>query len=261
MTPLLIAMAIGPHLAWKRGDLRAAMQRLWVAFAAAAVVVLGGLWMAGFTPVLAILGLGLAAWIAAGVLAEWAERVRLFRLPAGDSLRRAAGLPRAAYGMTLAHFGMAVLVAGVSASAFEQETIETLRPGEHITVAGYELRLREVLRVPGPNFTAEEAVIEVRRDGVVLDTMHPQRRLFTVQRMTTAVTAIRTGLAADLYLALGEGDDATGWTVRAYHKPIVSWIWLGAVVMALGGVVSLTDRRWRVGAAARRPAGLPVAAE
>ena len=261
MTPLLIAMAIGPQLAWKRGDLRAAMQRLWVAFAAAAAVVLGGLWMAGFTPVLAILGLGLAAWIAAGVLAEWAERVRLFRIPVRDSLRRAAGLPGAAYGMTLAHFGMAVLVAGVSASAFEQERIETLRPGEHIAVAGYELTLREVRRVPGPNFTAEEAVIEVRRDGAVIDTMHPQRRLFTVQRMTTAVTAIRTGLGADLYLALGEGDDATGWTVRAYHKPIVSWIWLGALVMALGGVVSLTDRRWRVGVAARRPAGLPAAAE
>ena len=142
-----------------------------------------------------------------------------------------------------------------------QERIETLRPGEHIAIAGYDLALREVRRVPGPNFIADEAVIEVRRNGTVIDEMHPQRRLFTVQRQSTALTAIRSSLVADLYLALGEGDDQTGWTVRAYHKPIVSWIWLGAVIMALGGVVSLTDRRWRVGVAARKPAALPAAAE
>jgi len=261
MVPALVAMAVGPLLAWKRGDLAAALQRLWVAFAAAAVVVLVGLYLAGFKPVLAVLGLGLAAWVAAGVLSEWAERVRLFRLPLGESWRRARGLPRASYGMSLAHFGVAVMVAGVAASAFEQERIENLRPGEHIAIAGYELRLREVRTVPGPNFIADEAVMEVRRGGVVLDEMLPQRRMFTVQQQTTALTAIRSGLAADLYLALGEGDAATGWTVRAYHKPLVSWIWLGALVMALGGVVSLTDRRWRLGVAARRPAAVPAAAE
>ena len=261
MVPALVAMAVGPLLAWKRGDLAAALQRLWVAFAAAAVVVLVGLYLAGFKPVLAVLGLGLAAWVAAGVLSEWAERVRLFRLPLGESWRRARGLPRASYGMSLAHFGVAVMVAGVAASAFEQERIENLRPGEHIAIAGYELRLREVRTVPGPNFIADEAVMEVRRGGVVVDEMLPQRRMFTVQQQTTALTAIRSGLAADLYLALGEGDAATGWTVRAYHKPLVSWIWLGALVMALGGVVSLTDRRWRLGVAARRPAAVPAAAE
>ena len=261
MVPALVAMAVGPLLAWKRGDLAAALQRLWVAFAAAALVVLVGLYLAGFKPVLAVLGLGLAAWVAAGVLSEWAERVRLFRLPLGESWRRARGLPRASYGMSLAHFGVAVMVAGVAASAFEQERIENLRPGEHIAIAGYELRLREVRTVPGPNFIADEAVMEVRRGGVVLDEMLPQRRMFTVQQQTTALTAIRSGLAADLYLALGEGDAATGWTVRAYHKPLVSWIWLGALVMALGGVVSLTDRRWRLGVAARRPAAVPAAAE
>ncbi len=261
MVPVLVAMAVGPLLGWKRADLSAALQRLWVGFAFAAAIVLIGLYIGGFTPVLAILGLGLAAWTAAGVVGEWAERVRLFRLPLRDSWRRARGLPRASYGMSVAHFGVAVLVAGVAASAFEQERIETLRPGEHIAIAGYDLALREVRRVPGPNFVADEAVIEVRRNGVVIDEMLPQRRLFTVQRQSTALTAIRTSLVADLYLALGEGDDQTGWTVRAYHKPIVSWIWLGAVIMALGGVVSLTDRRWRVGVAARKPAGVPAAAE
>jgi len=257
MVPLLVAMVVGPLLSWKRADLLAALQRLWVAFGFALLVVLVGLWRAGFEPVLAVLGLGLAAWIAAGVLAEWGERVRLFRVPLRDSWRRAAGLPRAAYGMSAAHFGMAVMVAGIAGQAFEQERFETLRAGDRIEMAGYELVLREVRRVPGPNFVADEAVVEVRRGGAVVDVMQPQRRLFTVQGQTTSLTAIRTGLGADLYLALGEGDPASGWTIRAYHKPIVSWIWLGALVMALGGVVSLTDRRWRVGVAAR-PA--PVAA-
>ncbi len=261
MVPLLMAMVVGPLLAWKRGDLLAALQRLWVAFGCALAVVLGGLWWAGFGPVLAVLGLGLAAWIAAGVLSEWGERVRLFRVPLRDSWRRAAGLPRAAYGMSAAHFGMAVMVAGIAGQAFEQERIESLRAGDRIALAGYELVLREVRRVPGPNFIADEAEVEVRRGGVVVDVMRPQRRLFTVQGQTTSLTAIRTGLAADLYLALGEGDPASGWTIRAYHKPIVSWIWLGALVMALGGVVSLTDRRWRVGVAARRAAAVPAAAE
>ncbi len=262
MVPLLVAMAVGPLLAWKRGDLVAAVQRLWVAFALAAAVVLGGLWLAGGGPVLALLGLGLAAWIGVGVVVEWAERVRLFRLPARESWRRAAGLPRAAYGMSVAHFGMAMLVAGVAASAFEQERIETMRLGDTLSIAGYELVLRDVRRLPGPNWIADEAEVEVRRDGAVVAVMRPQRRLFTVQRQTTAVTAIRSGLVADLYLALGEGDAAGGWTLRAYHKPIVSWIWLGAVVMALGGMVSLSDRRWRVGVASRaRSAAAPAAAE
>lgn len=262
MVPLLMAMVVGPLLAWKRGDLLAALQRLWVAFGFALAVVLGGLWWAGFGPVLAVLGLGLAAWIAAGVLSEWGERVRLFRVPLRDSWRRAAGLPRAAYGMSAAHFGMAVMVAGIAGQAFEQERIESLRAGDGIAMAGYELVLREVRRVPGPNFIADEATVEVRRGGVVVDVMRPQRRLFTVQGQTTSLTAIRTGLAADLYLALGEGDPASGWTIRAYHKPIVSWIWLGALVMALGGVVSLTDRKWRVGVAARpAAAAVPAAAE
>jgi len=262
MLPVLVAMAVGPLLAWKRGDLLAAVQRLWVAFAVAAAVALGGLYIAGGGPVLAILGLSLAAWIAVGVLMEWAERVRLFRLPPRETWRRAVGLPRSAYGMSVAHFGVAVMVAGIAASAFEQERIETMRPGDVLPLAGYDLVLRDVQRIPGPNYIADTAIVEVRRGGAVVAEMRPQRRLFTVQRTTTAVTAIRSGLGADLYLALGEGDAQSGWTLRAYHKPLVSWIWLGALVMALGGVVSLSDRRWRVGVASRtRPAALPAAAE
>ena len=262
MVPLVVAVGIGPQLAWKRGDLLAALQRLWVALAAAVVTVLAVFYATSGGPVLAILGLGLAAWVGMATMVELAERLRLFRIPLGDSLRRAAQLPRSAYGMTLAHFGLAVSVAGFAASAFDRETIEVLRPGQSMTLAGYEIKLEKVSRVQGANYIADDATVLVLRDGGRIAELHPQRRFFPVQRQTTSDTAIRTNLLSDFYVALGEADGAGAWTIRAYWKPLVPWIWIGAVIMALGGVVSLTDRRWRVGAAARaRIAARPVPAE
>ena len=251
MVPVMLAMAVGPLLAWKRADLLAALQRLWIAFAAALIVVLGGLYLTQGGPVLAVLGLGLAAWTGCGVLVEWADRIRLFRLPLGESLRRAIHLPRAAHGMSLAHLGLAITAAGIAAQAWEVERIETLKIGEHLDVAAYTLRLDSITKVQGPNFIADDATISVSRAGAPAGELHPQRRVFPLQNQNTGLTAIRSGLFADLYVALGEPDPAGAWTVRAYWKPVVSWIWLGGLVMAAGGIVSLSDRRWRVGVAAR----------
>ena len=263
MVPALLAIVIGPLLAWKRGDLIGALQRLWVAFVAALLIVLVGLYLAGFKPILALLGLALAGWVAVGTLTEWAERVKLFRVSPAESWRRAWNLPRAAYGMTLAHFGMAVTVAGIAASAFEVERIELLHPGDRLDIAGFVLHFDGTEKVQGPNFTADRATIEVSRGEELVTVLHPERRFFTLQQMTTSLTAIRTNFLADLYVALGDPDDSGGSTVRAYWKPLVPWIWIGAVMMAAGGVLSLLDRRWRVGVAARRrvPAAHPVAGE
>ena len=203
-------------------------------------------------PILAVLGFGLAAWTGAAVVVEWAERVRLFRAPAADSLRRAIHLPRAAYGMSFAHFGLAVSVAGFSASAFDVEAIETVRIGGDLKVAGYVLRLADVTTVARTRIISPTMrPSEISRDGALVAVVHPERRFFPLQQQTTSETAIRTNLLADLYVALGESDDAGNWTLRAYWKPLVPWIWMGAVIMAFGGMVSLSDRRWRVGAAAR----------
>jgi cytochrome c-type biogenesis protein CcmF len=232
MVPLVIAVGIGPMLAWKRGDLLGALQRLWVAY------------------------------IATAVLTEFAERIRLFRVPFTDSLRRAIHLPRASYGMSIAHFGLAVSVAGFAASAYAREAIEILKPGGSIDIAGYRLTLEHVNHVAGPNFTAEQAAIRVTSGGEFIAMMRPERRFFPLQQQTTGETAIRTNLLADLYVALGDSDTAGDWTVRVYWKPLVPWIWMGAIIMAFGGMVSLSDRRWRVGAAARAPRrdGQPAAA-
>ena len=255
MVPMVIAVGVGPMLAWKRGDLLGALQRLWVAYIATALTILVAWYVTYGGPVLAVLGLGLSAWLASAVLTEYAERIRLFRIPLADSFRRAIHLPRSTYGMSIAHFGLAVSVAGFAASAFDKEAIEVLKPGGIIAIAGYELTLERVDKIQGPNYTADDAVIRVTRDGKFLTTMHPERRFFPLQKQTTGETAIRTNLVSDLYVALGESDTAGDWTVRVYWKPLVPWIWIGAIIMAFGGLVSLSDRRWRVGAAARAAAG------
>jgi cytochrome c-type biogenesis protein CcmF len=262
MVPALLAVAVGPLLAWKRGDVRGALQRLWFAFAAALVVALVGLYLAGFKPILALLGLALATWVGIGAIVEWAERVKLFRAGAAETWRRARRLPRASYAMTIAHFGLAVSVAGIAASAFEVEQIQMLHPGDTLNIAGYVLKFDGTEKVQGPNFSADRATIEVRRNGAMVEELHPQRRFFPLQQMTTSVTAIRSNLLADLYVALGDPDDSNGSTVRAYWKPLTPWIWIGAVIMAFGGVLSLSDRRWRVGVASRRlPAAHPAPGE
>ncbi len=251
MVPMLIAVAVGPLMAWKRGDLSGALQRLWAALAIVSVLIIGGLVITEGSYVLALLGMGLAAWMAMASVIEWSERVHLFRAPFNDSLRRALHLPRAAYGMTIAHIGLAVTVAGISASAFETEHIDIVAPGHDLAIGAYVLHLDSVSKVQGPNFTADDAKIVVSHDGQMLGEMHPERRFFPLQQQTTSLTAIRSNLFRDLYVALGDPDNKGGWTIRAYLKPLVPWIWIGAVIMAFGGMVSLSDRRWRVGAAAR----------
>jgi len=251
MVPLLLAIPLGPLLGWKRGDLLSAMQRLLVAAGAALAVEVVVTTLVSPEKTLAAAGLALAAWIGVGSLAEWAERVQLLRVPLRTMLVRARHLPRSAYGMTLAHLGVAITVAGIAASAWEQERIEIMHPGESLAIAGYEARLDKVEPVQGPNYSADRATFTVTRDGALVATMRPERRLFTVQRMPTTFTAIHSDLLSDFYVVLGDSDGKGGWTVRIYQKPLVPWIWLGCMAMALGGLVSLSDRRWRVGAAVR----------
>ncbi|MCK6450190.1 MAG: heme lyase CcmF/NrfE family subunit [Alphaproteobacteria bacterium] len=253
MTPLIVAMAVGPLLAWKRGDLPAALQRLLAALAATAVVALATLYLAQGGPVLAVFGMALAAWLFFGTLTEFVERVRLFRAPFADSIQRAASLPRSTYGMLIAHAGMAFTVAGITATAaWESESITSMKPGDRTQLAGYEFQMVGVRGgLQGPNYTAEQAGIIVSRGGREIAVLEPAKRFYPVQRQATNETAILTLGFSDLYAALGEGSQQNGWTVRLYYKPLVTWIWLGAALMIAGGAVSLSDRRFRVGAPAR----------
>ncbi len=285
MAPLVAAMAVGPLLAWKRGDLAGALGRLLAAAAVAAGLVAAAAYVHRGGPALALLGVALSAWAILGALSEFAERIRLFRVPVAESGRRALGLPRSAWGMTLAHIGLGVAIAGMTGSAWREERIDSLRPGDSVTVAGYTVAFEGVEPVDGPNYAAARGRFTVTRDGEMVARMRPEKRRYMVTRVTTTEAAIHTNWLADLYVVLGEpqpaaqgvagasagsgsaapagGPEASAppssdaglggaWSVRIYHTPLAPWIWLGALVMAAGGAVSLSDRRLRVGAPARR---------
>jgi cytochrome c-type biogenesis protein CcmF len=255
MVPLVAAMAVGPFLAWKRADLAGVLGRLKLAAGLAVAAVLGALYLEQGGPVLALFGVALAAWLFAASILEWAGRVKLLRVPLADSLRRAAKLPRSAYGMTLAHAGLAVAIAGMTASAaWKTEEILILRPGDSVQVAGTSYLFEGVERSQGPNYESETAAITATRDGRIIARLRPEKRLYPVQNMPTTEAAIHTTGLADLYVALGDPDGKGGWTVRIFHEPLVPWIWAGSLIMVLGGFVSLSDRRLRVGAPTRRRA-------
>jgi len=255
MVPMLLAMACGPFLAWKRGDLRGALSRLWAAAAALVVVMLAvWAWHGGdVDSLLAAFGLGLAGWLFVGSLVEWAGRIKLFRAPLGESLRRAGNLPRAAWGMTLAHIGVAFVVAGVTASsAWKQEMVQTQEIGQTLTIQGYQLTLTGVKSVDGPNYSALQGTFEVRKDGALISVLTPEKRTYRQPPMPTTEAAIHTTGIADLYAVVGDpAKDGKGWVTRLYFEPLVPFLWYGVLLMGLGGFVSLTDRRHRVGAPVR----------
>ena len=251
MTPLIAIMALGPMLSWKRADLAGVLGRMKAALAAAVAATLLALYLSG-GPVGPALGMGLAAWLFIGALSEWAGRIKLLRVHPSESWRRALTLPRSAHGMTLAHAGMAVAIVGIVGSAsWKVEEILIMRPGDSVAVAGYDYRLEGVNRVQGPNYVSDMAQITVTRDGRPVTVQRPERRLYTVQQMPTTEAAIHTTGLADLYTAIGDPDGRGGHTVRVFYEPLVPWIWAGSILMMLGGAVSLSDRRLRIGAPRR----------
>ena len=202
---------------------------------------------------MSVLGITLAGWLAAAVCVEFCERVGVGQMSFAYSIRRAIGLPRAAWGMTTAHFGLAIVVAGITgASLWEVESIQVMRPGEKIEVSGYEFTFEGARQIQGPNYTAERGTFRVKHQGEVLTVLEPERRRYIVSGQDTTEAAIRTTAMYDLYAVLGESNGKGAWTTRLYYKPLVPWIWIGSLVMVFGGIVSLSDRRLRIGAPARR---------
>lgn len=258
IAPVLAAMVVGPLLSWKRADLTEAMRRLWVAALLGGGAIALTLIYSDVEGVLPALGVGAATWIIVGACVELADRVKLFRASPGETWRRMRRTPRSAYGMTVAHIGVGLVVAGIlGATVFKTESIQSMRPGDSVDVAGYIFTLDRVDRVRGPNYVAERGVFRISRDGDMIATVNAERRNYPVERDTTTEAGIHTTWLSDLYAVVGEGSAAEGWITRLYHNPLVPWIWLGTIVMALGGVISLTDRRLRIGAPAGRKSRPP----
>jgi cytochrome c-type biogenesis protein CcmF len=245
---LLCAVPFGPLLAWKRGDLLWATQRLWLA---AGVALLGGasvaLWMQG-GPALAPLGVTLALFVIVGSFAEIIERTKLGRLPLGDSLRRAGGLPRSTWGGALAHAGLGICLLGVvGVTAWNVERIEVMRPGGTLDIAGRQLLLEKLGTRAGPNYQDLVASFAIRRDGVVTDRIESAKRAYQARQMTTTEAGLVSYWPSQMYISLGEINEDGSVAVRADWKPMVLLIWIGPLLMALGGCLSLADRRLRIG--------------
>lgn len=251
MAPVLLVLPFGPLLAWKRADVVGAAQRLIGAAALAIFLTILVSALGGVSISLAPLGLLLGFWVSFGAFAELVDRSKLGRIPLGESMRRLLGLPRVAWSTAIAHFGVGITVLGiVTVTAWETELVTTLNPGETAELSGYTLAFDDFRQVDGPNYRAEEGHFTVTSPGGGQRQIVADRRNYVASGMPTTEAAIETYGFSQLYVQLGEPLNDTH-VVRIWHKPYITLIWLGALMMALAGVLSLTDRRMRVGAPGR----------
>lgn len=259
MAVALLILPAGPLLAWKRGDLNGVLQRLWIAALLSLALGLAGWAMFEPKKALAAAGLALGFWLIIGALAEAAERVRLFRSPLAEVFRRAKGLQLGAWGMTLAHAGLGVFVLGaVVETGYRIETGRPLQVGQSIEAAGYSVRLDQVRVVEGPNYLAEQGRFTIEIEGGKTRILTAERRFFPAGGQTTTEVGLDFRGLDDIYVVLGERaaliDSRPSWSVRVWWNPWARLIFLGPAIMALGGLLSLLDRRLRIGAGGRKTA-------
>jgi cytochrome c-type biogenesis protein CcmF len=245
---LLVVVPFGPLLAWKRGDLPGVAQRLSGAFVFALIGIAATFVVEG-RPLLAPFGVGLALFVMAGAVTEIVERTGLLRTPLATVVRRAGGLPRSAWGTAFAHLGLGVTLLGiVGETQWGAERIVSVSPGDKVAIRNYDLTFDGTVNRVGPNYTENAATFTVRRHGETIGTMEPAKRNFQARQTATSESALMARGVSQLYLALGDINPDGSVAVRIYYKPLVLLIWLGCVVMFIGGGLSLSDRRLRVGA-------------
>jgi cytochrome c-type biogenesis protein CcmF len=249
LAPALFLMGVGPVARWSKASLPGLWTRLRWAFGVAIVAaVLLPFTLGRWSPLIAA-GLFLALWITTSSVVNLRDRLAGSHRK-GLLAKLAANSP-SYYGMLLAHLGVAVFIAGVTlVKGYEVEQDVRLEVGQNVAVGGYEFRFLGVRPGPGPNYRAVIGTVEVRRNGSLLETLHPEKRIYNASGQTMTIAAIAVGVFGDRYVSLGEplaADDLSGpWGVRIYLKPFIDWIWAGALLMALGGLIAVCDRRYRL---------------
>lgn len=263
LVPLLLLVPIGQTLAWKRGDLLGAAQRAQVAFGVGVVTTLAILAFVRGGPVLAPLGIGLGVFLVVGAFWEVGERVVARATGASAIWSRAKGLPRSAWGTALGHAGVGISVIGIAATAWGTEGIGMLKVGESLTSGRYTVTLEAVTPRTGPNYREDAARFRIVADGRELEPVEAMKRIYTARAMPTTEAGIRTVGLGQAYISLGEPDSSGAIAVKLHDKPLILLIWIGALVMAAGGALSLTDRRFRLAAPRRvaATAAMPQPAE
>jgi cytochrome c-type biogenesis protein CcmF len=252
MAPMVFLMGVAPLARWKKAELPDLAVRLRWAFGSAVVIALILPFLLGkWTPMIS-LGLLLAAWLVISIAYNIGRRVRRARAAGTAPF---AGLTRSYWGMQLAHFGVAVFIVGVTlVKGFEVEKDLRMGIGDTTEIAAYTFRFDGVVESQGPNYTATRGYVQVSKGARDVVLLHPEKRVYNVQTMPMTEAAIDTGLTRDLYVSLGEPLENGAWSVRIYYKPFVDWIWGGCLLMALGGLLAISDRRYRLALARHRAA-------
>ncbi|MEZ5818346.1 MAG: heme lyase CcmF/NrfE family subunit [Hyphomicrobiaceae bacterium] len=261
MVPLLVAVPFGSFLGWKRGDLRAAAERLIFAACIAIVAAVLAFAFVRSGPWVAPLALALGVWVLAGAVWEVLFRARMGQADPSEVLRRLVNLPRAAWGTAIAHAGLGICVIGIVATtAWRSESIIAMKPGEKTELAGYTIEFQGTESGRGPNYIEDRGRFLVSSGGRPITELVPAKRLYDAPPQPTTEAGIHAALLGDLYVVLGDAQTGGGFAVRIYFNPLVRCIWMGAVLMFVGGAFSLSDRRLRVGAPrkARKPLVVPA---
>ncbi|MFT3760041.1 heme lyase CcmF/NrfE family subunit [Thauera sp.] len=244
MTPVVVLMMFGPFLRWKDDDLGKAVRKVGPAFVASVLIGVGTAYAVDHVTWRTVLGLSLAAWV---VLASIQLLVGRITERAGAAMgARLRSIPSAWWGMWLAHLGVGVFIIGVTLVGSLNDHLDVkMQNGQHAELAGYTFTFRGVRDADGPNYDAARATIDVIRGGRAIATLTPEKRLYLAQGMPMTEASIDIGPFRDVYVSLGEQIDDGTWIVSLYYKPFISWIWLGCIMMALGGVCAASDRRYR----------------
>ncbi|WLS09206.1 heme lyase CcmF/NrfE family subunit [Shinella sumterensis] len=259
MLPLLLAVPFGPLLAWKRGDILAAGQRLFAAAAIGLVVAAAVMYAQSGGPLLAYFGIAIGFYMIAGAVTDLWLRAGIGKVTGNVAFRRFIGLPGSAFGTALAHIGVGVTVIGIVAvTAFETEHVVEMKPGMQVEAGGFTLTFDGMRRGQGPNYSEESGHFTVARGGTVVTDIWSSKRFYTARRMPTTEAGIRTFWFSQLYVSLGDAMADGGIVVRVWWKPMILCIWMGTLIMMAGGAVSLFDRRLRVGAPQKARKGKPA---
>ena len=235
MIPVVFLLGLGPWANWKNANPGDLARRVWGIAAVAVVFAVGVPLLRGELTWLVGIGMWLAFWIFGSGLVQIVRRLK-------------SGMPpRSFWGMQLGHFGIGVFIVGVTmVGGYQEEKDVRMERGDVVTVGGFQFKLEGVARVEGPNYEAIRGTVVVSKDGVVKTTLYPEKRNYGEGSMPMTEAAIDSGVARDVYVSLGEALEGNAWAVRAYYKPFVDWIWIGCLFMALGGLVAMSDKRYRL---------------
>ena len=246
MVPTIFLMGVGPMARWKETSVPDLASRLkWAAGVTVVMALLTG-WLAGSIHLLASLGLLMAYWIVSSVATDFWERVRPEGKGFAEIRRKMRQIPRALAGMMVAHIGVAMFCFGVTmVKTYEVESDVKMSVGDSTTVRGYVFTFKGMKEIQGPNYDASRATMEISRNGDKITELNPEKRVYRVQQNPMTEAAIHPGLTGDLYVSMGEEVEGGAWIVRVYVKPFIDWIWGGCMIMALGGFMAVTDRRYR----------------